>query len=101
MNYNIRVVFDIKRCAFLGVSAEAVQFWDRGNGAKFLENLLADYLCFLNVNDLLELENWYCERDIYKDFSTNIFRIKEKKLRVLGNDKQFLQVKLEPVSEQE
>lgn len=97
MNYNIRVVFDIKRCAFLGVSAEAVQFWDRGNGAKFLENLLADYLCFLNVNDLLELENWYCERDIYKDFSTNIFRIKEKKLRVLGNDKQFLQVKLEPV----
>lgn len=100
MNYNIRVVFDIKKCAFLGVNAEAVKFWDRGNGAKVIENLLVDYLCFLSVNDLLEFENWYYERNIYNDFSTDVFRIKEKKLKVLGNGKKVLQVKLEPVSMQ-
>ena len=41
------------------------------------------------------------ERDIYVDFNTFVFKIVEKRVRVLGNDKRFLQIKLEPISEDE
>ena len=98
---NFRVILDVIKCAKLGVTDEAVKFWDRGDGARYFENWINAYLPFLNVGDFLEVENWTVERDIYVDFNTFVFKIVEKRVRVLGNDKRFLQIKLEPISEDE
>ena len=52
---NFRVILDVIKCAKLGVTDEAVKFWDRGDGARYFENWINAYLPFLNVGDFLEV----------------------------------------------
>ena len=94
---NLRVKLDIKKCAKINVSQEAISFWDRGNGNKIFENIFLKYCNLLNIGDSFEFEDYNSERDILRDFNTFIFKITDKKIRVLGNGEDFLEFKLEPV----
>ena len=70
------------------------EFWEKGIDSKI--GLTYDGNCVY-----YDFGQDTDERDIYVDFNTFVFKIVEKRVRVLGNDERFLQIKLEPISEDE
>ncbi len=91
-----RIVFDIRKCAQLNISSEAISFWDRGNGNNIINSNFSE-IHSLTVDTIIKLNISNCERDIYKDFNTYDFRVVEKKIKTPPNYNFYYQIKIQPI----